>query len=230
MSLSVFCDFDGTIALEDVTDRLLESFALPSWREVEAHWLAGRIGSRECMARQVDLIRAVPAQLDRLIDCVTIDPDFAAFVRHVRGLGGTLVVVSDGLDYAIHRILARHGLDHLPVYANHLEFLGANRWRLAFPHALSACAKASGTCKCAVIHAAPARRSRILVGDGTSDFCAAGAVDMVLAKGKLARYCAERVIPHHPIDGFGHAARLIDPLASGPVSDRPRSSHMLETL
>jgi len=29
-------------------------------------------------------------------------------------------VVSDGLDYAIQRILARYGLDGLPLAANHL--------------------------------------------------------------------------------------------------------------
>lgn len=54
----VFVDFDGTISLEDTTDVILERFADPEWRTVEAEWLAGRIGSRECLARQIDLVRA----------------------------------------------------------------------------------------------------------------------------------------------------------------------------
>jgi 2-hydroxy-3-keto-5-methylthiopentenyl-1-phosphate phosphatase len=43
----VFVDFDGTISLEDTTDVILERFADPEWRKVEAEWLAGIIGSRE---------------------------------------------------------------------------------------------------------------------------------------------------------------------------------------
>ena len=47
MGLSVLVDFDGTIALEDTTDLMLERFANPLWRSVETEWVAGRIGSRE---------------------------------------------------------------------------------------------------------------------------------------------------------------------------------------
>ena len=49
-NVNVVCDFDGTIALEDVTDGLLERFAEPRWRKIEAQWLAGEFGSQECMA------------------------------------------------------------------------------------------------------------------------------------------------------------------------------------
>ena len=35
----VFVDFDGTISLEDTTDVILERFADPEWRKVEAEWL-----------------------------------------------------------------------------------------------------------------------------------------------------------------------------------------------
>jgi 2-hydroxy-3-keto-5-methylthiopentenyl-1-phosphate phosphatase len=60
----VFVDFDGTISLEDTTDVILERFADPEWRKVESEWLAGVIGSRECLARQIDLVRATPEELD----------------------------------------------------------------------------------------------------------------------------------------------------------------------
>src|SRR5258708_36358064 len=64
LQVRMFVDFDGTIALEDTTDVILERFALPEWRVVEADWVAGLIGSRECLARQVDMIRARPDDLD----------------------------------------------------------------------------------------------------------------------------------------------------------------------
>jgi len=40
-------DFDGTIAPDDPTNRLLSHFADPAWREVEAAWQAGAISSRD---------------------------------------------------------------------------------------------------------------------------------------------------------------------------------------
>ena len=63
----IFVDFDGTISLEDTTDVVLERFADPSWQKVEAEWLAGHIGSRECMKRQVELMRATPEELDHVL-------------------------------------------------------------------------------------------------------------------------------------------------------------------
>ena len=79
----VFVDFDGTIAPVDTTDLLLERFAAPAWRDIEEEWKAGRIGSRECMVRQIDLVRATPAEMDAFIGAVEIDRGFAGFRRSV---------------------------------------------------------------------------------------------------------------------------------------------------
>ena len=53
----------GTIVPCDATDFLFERFALPEWREAEQEWQSGRIGSRECMARQGALLRASPEEV-----------------------------------------------------------------------------------------------------------------------------------------------------------------------
>lgn len=217
----IVCDFDGTIALNDVTDVLLERFALPEWQAIEAEWKAGRIGSRECMARQVDLLRAEPAALDALLDDIAIDPGFPAFVAQARHLGCELLVVSDGLDYAIRRVLGRHRLGHLPIMANRLELIGGDRWRLAFPHATDSCAKGSGTCKCRIAKAeieGPRQPLRLLVGDGASDFCCATSVHMVFAKDKLLAHCRAQGLPHVAFADFTDAARLLGDLHSGATS------------
>ncbi len=49
----VICDFDGTITLKDSTDLLLDRFADPAWLDIEKEWLLGKIGSRECLERQL---------------------------------------------------------------------------------------------------------------------------------------------------------------------------------
>lgn len=217
MECRIICDFDGTIAVEDVTDTLLERFALPEWRQIEDKWKSGLIGSRECMLRQIDLLRVSPAQLDTCLDRIAIDPGFPSFVTLAHGLGCELLVVSDGLDYAIRRILARYRLDHLPIMANRLELMGEKRWRLAFPHASDGCAKGAGTCKCRIAtageEAPPALR--LLIGDGASDFCAATSVHMVLAKDKLLAHCRANSLPHVGFADFAEAGRLLGNLLDG---------------
>jgi 2-hydroxy-3-keto-5-methylthiopentenyl-1-phosphate phosphatase len=213
---TILCDFDGTIAVEDTTDTLLERFGRPGWERLEADWRAGRIGSHDCMAGQVALLDMDRAQLDAHLAAQAIDPAFEDFVRAAHAAGAHVEVLSDGLDYAIRSILARNGLDFLPITSNRLEADGQRRWRLAFPNASVACRVASGTCKCARADAARGRRKHVLmIGDGASDFCIAETADFVFAKGKLAAHCRARGVAHAAIDGFADALRLLPDLLAG---------------
>jgi 2-hydroxy-3-keto-5-methylthiopentenyl-1-phosphate phosphatase len=205
--VGVFVDFDGTISVGDTTDLILETFADPSWQAVETDWVAGRIGSRECLARQIDLVRASPQALDTFTRKSAIDPHFASFVALCATHGLPVTVVSDGLDRVATAMLARAGLN-LPILANHLEWLGADRWRLGFPHAREHCRAAAGHCKCATLAVAPGAL-RILVGDGRSDFCAATAADLVIAKGALAAHCANNAIPFERFTDFAGATAIL---------------------
>ena len=63
MQWHIVCDFDGTITRTDVIDNILQRFADPSWQAIEAQWVQGEIGSRECLSRQLSLVNASPAQL-----------------------------------------------------------------------------------------------------------------------------------------------------------------------
>jgi 2,3-diketo-5-methylthio-1-phosphopentane phosphatase len=211
MPLQFFCDFDGTVTRADVTDVLLEAFADPAWQDVEAEWLAGRIGSAACMARQVALIRAERAALDAAIDAVPIDPHFAAFAAYCRHQGFGLAIVSDGLDYAIRRILARAGVVGLPVFANHLQPLDHGRYALTSPHGAASCD--AGTCKCRIID--PDRSgTTVLIGDGRSDFCGATAATLIFAKDKLLAHCRERRLPHRPYRDFRDVLALATAMAA----------------
>lgn len=207
MKFHVFVDFDGTIAPVDTTDLLLERFADPRWLDIEEQWKAGLIGSRECMIRQVDLVRATPEEIDRFIEEIEIDPGFAGFVRLCTGLGNAVTVVSDGLDRTIGAVLKRAGID-VPFRANRLAWAGGNRWRLKFPHARSDCAMLSGNCKCQFAEAERAN-ARIVVGDGRSDYCIAGRADLVLAKGSLISRCREQHLPHIEFRDFTEASELL---------------------
>jgi 2-hydroxy-3-keto-5-methylthiopentenyl-1-phosphate phosphatase len=203
----VFVDFDGTIASLDTTDLLLERFAAPQWRAIEDEWKAGKIGSRECMVRQLDLVRATPAALDAFIDEIEIDPGFPAFVDLCRARGHDVSVVSDGLDRTVNAVLKRHELQ-LPAYANRLEWRGGDRWRLRFPHARSDCRALSGNCKCWFTES-DRFDLRIVIGDGRSDFCMARRADLVLAKDALLPFCREAGLPVRAFSDFEAAAGIL---------------------
>ncbi len=195
----VFVDFDGTIVPGDATDMLFERYADPSWLDIEADWKAGRIGSRECMARQVSLLRASPEEFDAFVRTVEIDPAFPEFVDLCRSRGIKVTVVSDGFDRTIAAVLDRAGLD-IPYFANRLEWLG-DGWRLGFPNGRTDCRAQSGNCKCQF--SVNAREDlHVMIGDGRSDFCIAGRVDKVFAIGALAKHCREQDLPHQPVKGF----------------------------
>jgi 2,3-diketo-5-methylthio-1-phosphopentane phosphatase len=196
-------DFDGTIAPDDPTDRLLERFAEPAWREVEEAWQSGRISSRECMQRQVELLRATPEEIDAAIADVRIDPGFPEFLRYCWSRGVAAMVVSDGFDRVVRAVLAAAGLP-IPFFANKLEWQGADRWRLAFPHAQPKCLVGSANCKCS--HGiGPTSRKIVAIGDGRSDFCMSTRADLVIAKGTLAGYCGSRGLPHRTFTDFHEA-------------------------
>jgi len=225
VSCHVFVDFDGTIVPSDATDMLFGRFCDPEWLKVEADWKAGRIGSRECMSRQVDLLRATPEEFDELVRGVDVDPFFPTFVELCRQRNVGVTVVSDGLDPTITSVLARNRLD-LPYFANHLEWRGGNRWRLGFPNARSECVMLSGNCKCQFPEA-EGSTVQIMIGDGRSDFCVSSRVDIVMAKGALALHCRQENLPHFPVRGFQDVCELFSSwLQAGRWPVNPEMQHL----
>ena len=232
LHVNIICDFDGTIALEDVTDSLLERFADESWKYVEAQWLAGKIGSRDCMAHQVSLIEADYQALNRYLDTVEIDPSFPSFVgKYKRFEAINLHVVSDGIDYVIKRILRNNKLADLRVTANALAALPGDRYHLTFPHSKPDCDVQAGTCKCAAAQARDEKARRasatLLIADGLSDVCLASRADFVFAKGRLLEHCRAKAIPNLPFTTFADVERqLARVLAALNVAQASRNDFM----
>jgi 2,3-diketo-5-methylthio-1-phosphopentane phosphatase len=227
---TILCDFDGTVTVEDTTDTLLERFGRDGWEALEQDWRAGRIGSHDCMAGQVALLDMNHDEFDAHLAERALDPAFADFVDAAKAHNVPIEILSDGLDYAIHNILRRAGLDSLPVVSNRLQQAGEREWTLGFPNASPTCRVASGTCKCARATRAQNTRKRVLlIGDGASDFCVAETADFVFAKGKLIAHCVAKKIPHAAINGFADALALLSALIEGKLVAAPRLAPMLQS-
>lgn len=201
--MKAFCDFDGTISKRDVSDAVFEQFALPAWHDAEERWEQGLISARQCMKAQVNLLSTSQAALDTFLDSLEIDESFLEFQRFCRKHDIPIVIVSDGVDYFIRRILANHGVSEVEIIAN--RFIrthegGRDRFDLTFPFSSDHCGPRSGVCKCRIIE--QANGSHIYVGDGRSDFCVSHEAQLVFAKAKLITYCEENRIPYVPYGTF----------------------------
>lgn len=209
--MQIFCDFDGTITSHGTSDILLAQFGDPKWEELEAQWEAGLLGSAACMQQQIAMINAPLKDIDRALDEINIDPKFAEFVRFCSSRNFALTIISDGVDYFIKRILARHKMAHLPIVANRLVATGASSYKLEAPYAVSGCT--SGVCKCQVVDSRA--DVRVYVGDGRSDFCAVSKADVIFAKHALADYCDKKNLSYIPFQSFSDVQNELLLMPSG---------------
>lgn len=210
--MDLFCDFDGTITLHDTTDAVLEAFASPAYLEWERKWEEGSLTALECMQRQTELIVATPEELNAFLQHLSIDPGIYLLGRGCRESGGSLTIVSDGIDFLMEGVLRGKGLDHLPRYANRLHWNHDMGFYLTFPHRDWNCRDGCGVCKCRLLEkCAVAGGPKVYIGDGLSDRCAVQAADRVFAKKKLQEYCLEKGIPHQPFATLTEVAESLFP-------------------
>lgn len=223
----VFCDFDGTVTQDDVTDRILEELADPSWRELEGAWVQGMIGSRECLERQMALVRASKKQLNSLIDSVALDPCFPSFYEYTEHAGIPFYILSDGFDYVIKRVLRRAGADgelrngkHLFTSSMEVE---DNRARVSFPHDARVCEHGCATCKPAIIRRLRRNhRPVVFIGDGLSDRFAVEESDLVFAKKQLLAHCRKHEIACVPFETFADIETTLENMFGPPETDFSR--------
>jgi 2-hydroxy-3-keto-5-methylthiopentenyl-1-phosphate phosphatase len=226
----IFCDFDGTITLRDVTDEILKRLARPGWLNFERMWAKGIIGSRECLERELALVTTTPSELDTLIDSIPIDPHFAGFLEFVRTRSIPFIVASDGLDYVIRRVLRRSGvrgqLQNGKDFFSSAVQLKDDGLCISFPHASADCTHGCATCKPVIIRSNRTRHWPVVyLGDGLSDRHAVAEADFVYARRPLLDECQRRFIPSCLFESFrGIEESLAAWLAGGPPVEMDRAA------
>jgi 2-hydroxy-3-keto-5-methylthiopentenyl-1-phosphate phosphatase len=231
-TLQIFCDFDGTITPKDTIDYLLETLADPAWQEIEARWVSGEIGSRECLSQQIPLIQGGWQAIEEALSSVQIDPFFAEFADWCHRRTIPLFVVSEGLKPVIQLLLKRERIVVDGIWANDLKEGPNKELSMAFPSPPSDPNCRAGLCKCNVLGDGSKWVHRVVVGDGLSDLCWAANADMLFAKSKLLAYCRQNDIACQPFDHFktvqmGLEAWIETVIPFEPVLTRHRSEEKI---
>jgi 2-hydroxy-3-keto-5-methylthiopentenyl-1-phosphate phosphatase len=192
--IAVLCDFDGTVAQDDVGDLLFETFATAEARDAVDDWHRGDISSRECLEREAAAARCCPNTLKNFLSGRRLDPYFKDFHDFAQQRGIEVVVLSDGLDFYIEQMLIRNGLGGIEFFANRLRIDGETL-RVEFPwYDMLKCTEC-GCCK--TYHLMRYKEDGyfvVYVGDGLSDRCPCESADLVLAKGELLEHCRAKKI------------------------------------
>jgi 2,3-diketo-5-methylthio-1-phosphopentane phosphatase len=218
----VLCDFDGTVSEGDVGDLLFRRFGGETARAAVEEWERGEISSRECLEREAAAARCTAEDLRSFAHACRLDPYFRDFHDFARRRGIEVVVLSDGLDFYIERMLARGGCGSIEFFANHLSHEG-ERLRIEFPwHNLLECTE----CGCCKTHHLYRYRDRgyfiVYVGNGLSDRCPSENADLVFAKGELLAHCRTRQIDCIEFKNFRDIEREV--LQRLVLDDDPRES------
>jgi 2-hydroxy-3-keto-5-methylthiopentenyl-1-phosphate phosphatase len=227
--LKIFCDFDGTITYQDVWLEIGNCFIedKKTWHEVISSYESGEIGSRECFMKEIELIGNFDKKmLDEIIDRQIIEHYFIDFVKFCKEKKLELILLSEGVDYYINRILQNNGLD-LPFYTNKFVISeDESSINLEFPFSDAECS----TCGCCkrnlLLNLIGDDEISVYIGDGLSDIYAVKYADIIFAKKTLASYCWKNNITYFDYNDFSDIRKKLEKIITS-KKIKPRQSARL---
>ncbi|HTX17868.1 MAG TPA: MtnX-like HAD-IB family phosphatase [Bacteroidota bacterium] len=227
LTYTVFTDFDGTITRNDLGDLIFEVFGDSEGtasgssgsedfrREAERYWRRACAGVSGVTAEE----------FQAFVDAQVIDAGFHEFAEYCSEHLIPLIVLSDGFDLYIRRVLDREKLGHLPVFSNELSIVEGGRFAPSFPYADEECG-ACANCKRNHLLTRSADDSIVVyIGNGSSDCCPARYADVVFAKEELLRFCERENVTYHRFESF---AGILEKFRSLVESARPRKRRTAE--
>ncbi|MHA1551024.1 MAG: MtnX-like HAD-IB family phosphatase [Candidatus Heimdallarchaeaceae archaeon] len=184
MPIAICCDFDGTITLMDTGKALLSNLTKEDWQAVDKFVIDGTIGTREALIKQWGMIEHTTwEEIFTIVDMMKIDPSFYDFYNWVLQKNIKFVILSDGFQKYINRILENHEIEaeSLDILANDVNLVD-NRLKLNFN--TSVCNHGCANCKYSHVLKLKNEGYKIIyIGDGLSDILpAAELADIIYAK------------------------------------------------
>ena len=203
MRFRLFCDFDGTVAQNDVGNLVFTKFGNADfWWDLVEQWKRGEIDGRDLWRKQAAISKITSDELDTFAKTQPLDPTFADFIKFCREKNFPVHVCSDGMDAYIQRILGHFGLEDLAVCSNHLEIAGDGSLAVDFPYYEFGCRRCANCKGYHVRFLKQPGETTVYIGDGLSDVCGAIEADITFAKKDLLDYCREKNLECLPFENF----------------------------
>lgn len=195
------CDFDGTVTEDDISFILLDAFTKGDWRTINKQHSEGKITVGQFNERAFGLVRASKkAMLDYLKDKVKVRPGFQKLVELCQQKGIRLVIVSNGLEFYIKRILEDMGLYNLEYHAAETRF-HANKLKVRYIGPDGSVVD-SGYKEKYVNKYLNEGYNVVYIGNGSSDLSPARGAHQIFATESLLEHCQRTGLTCIPFTSF----------------------------
>ncbi len=215
-----FCDFDGTVTVQDVTDTLLNELGPEDWTDIGEKYLAGEITHAEMNAAFAKMMPREKKDIYRVLDeKIEKRKGFDSFVDRLTVEGHALVIISGGWNTYITRVLRHLSLDIIsdfsdferydfrsgciPVVANDIEYDATqDDWNVQLTWSDRSCRLTSPCKEQFLLNKKGKFNKTVVVGNSESDICMSSVADVVYATGSLPRLLRERDIDFQKFTTF----------------------------
>lgn len=213
--IKIFCDFDGTIAKNDIGNLFYCEFGEPNiCDDLVSKWKRREITSIECLSGECSTIRNLTYEKAfSFIDGQEIDESFLDFAKFCQENNLELIILSDGLSIYIERILKKYNLN-LRFYSNSIKIIENGTAEMIFAYTDSTCQVCANCKRNHIIMNSSDDDITIYIGDGNSDICPIEYVDYIYAKEDLLLYCERNRIPYTSFRNFNEIKESLKKLIS----------------
>ncbi len=201
----VFCDFDGTITINDNIIAIIKHFNPPGFEEIAQKTISTEISIKEGVSR---LFRLLPSTMQEEvvsfgINNARIRDGFPEFLQYCKNNNIEFYVTSGGIDFFVYPIMERFDVPKEKIFCNNSDFSG-EQIEIIWPHPCDGnCNKNCGMCKTTIMRNFPADQyERIIIGDSVTDFEGAKLADQVFARSHLIEKCEELGLEHTVYETF----------------------------
>ena len=207
----VQCDFDSTIAEDDVSFSLLDAFAEGNWRPLLKEYREHKIPVGVFNAKTFAMVKADKQTLLDFIlvkNRVKIRAGFNELLTYCSVKGFKFVIVSNGLGFYIEAILKDIGVENIEVFASQTQFNpeglkvryigpdGSELW-VGFKEAYTRFFLSQGY-------------RVVYIGDGASDCSPASQAHHIFARDDLLAYCKKDNLGCTPFDDLNDVVRGLE--------------------
>jgi 2-hydroxy-3-keto-5-methylthiopentenyl-1-phosphate phosphatase len=201
----IFCDFDGTITLNDNIIAIMKHFQPDGWKDILEKAMNQESSIKETIGSMFALL---PSSLQEeviqfALANMQIRPGFGDFLNFCREQQIQFLVTSGGIDFFVYPTLLPFGIENEQIFCNESNFT-QEHMMIEWPHPCDAhCDQDCGMCKATLIRSYPSDQYiRILIGDSITDFAGAKLADFIFARSHLATECSKLQMPYYAYESF----------------------------
>lgn len=228
LTYTVYTDFDGTIAVQDIGDAMFEQYGdLKICTESFDAYRNGIIDGRECWRRGFRSMAPVTREeFTAFALRQPTDRSFKSFVEFCEGQSIPVTVLSDGFDAYIEPVLKRESLERLPRFTNRLHFHHDGTVEPEFPYTDANCPRCANCKRNHLLTRSGDDEVIVYIGDGISDRCPVQYADVVFAKDSLVAFCETHNITFYRFENFSDVLKKFKSIVEGKKPRKRRTAEL----